>query len=197
MTKGWHLEEGIYAVRAIQSSLREFGYHVTLGGGLLNNGYSDKDLDLYFLPMGGFGKTKLTNQPDKLLAYLTGMWGEPKPIGKKLPDDGVVYHYKLPHANPNVPPDFAGRLRAADLLQPARAPIGHWLEPNAAANAADFPVQRIPRPPAIDINNIDREIEDELFKKATKEYDQATIGIYKHAVTFYRNGNERIDCFIF
>lgn len=49
----WTFDEAMEAVTALQPELREIGYHMALGGGVLNSGTSEKDLDLYFLPLGG------------------------------------------------------------------------------------------------------------------------------------------------
>ena len=64
MTNTWTL------IRSLQPQMRQFGYHLCLGGGVLNNGWSEKDLDLYFLPLSPFdGKAK------ELKAWLDGLWG--------------------------------------------------------------------------------------------------------------------------
>lgn len=69
----WTLDDGLRLVRALQPETRKFAYHLTLGGGVLNNGRSAKDLDLFFLPMDN-GKDK--PQPDALLEYLVSLWGK-------------------------------------------------------------------------------------------------------------------------
>lgn len=47
----WKLKDGLALVRKLQPETRQFGYHLTLGGGVLNTGKSRKDLDLFFLPL--------------------------------------------------------------------------------------------------------------------------------------------------
>lgn len=47
----WTLEDGLSLVRTLQPESRQFGYHICLGGGVINNGQSKKDLDLYCLPL--------------------------------------------------------------------------------------------------------------------------------------------------
>lgn len=47
----WTLEDALDVIKILQPKLREINYHVTLGGGVLNNGSSPNDLDLYFLPL--------------------------------------------------------------------------------------------------------------------------------------------------
>jgi hypothetical protein len=64
----WTLEDALAHVRDIQLSTRKFGYHLTLGGGVLNNGYSEKDLDLFFLPLDD---SKTPRDPHGMLDFLT------------------------------------------------------------------------------------------------------------------------------
>ena len=45
----WTLDQAVVVVRRLQRDVHALGYHVTLGGGVLNNGESDKDLDLFIL----------------------------------------------------------------------------------------------------------------------------------------------------
>lgn len=50
----WYLDEARVLVRQLQAVVWPLGYHIALGGGVLTHGYSDKDLDLYVLPLGRF-----------------------------------------------------------------------------------------------------------------------------------------------
>ena len=47
----WTIEEAYELIRRIQPDLKPLGFHVALAGGVLNLGYSAKDLDLVFLPL--------------------------------------------------------------------------------------------------------------------------------------------------
>ena len=47
----WEIEEALALIRRIQPALKPLGYHVCLGGGVLNHGGSMKDLDLFFVPL--------------------------------------------------------------------------------------------------------------------------------------------------
>jgi hypothetical protein len=69
----WVLADALLLVRQIQPLLRERKWHVALGGGVLNTGESDKDLDLYFLPFGD-------HVTDGILPFLTEMWGGAEPF---------------------------------------------------------------------------------------------------------------------
>jgi hypothetical protein len=74
----WTLQEGLALVRVLQPVARSFGYHVAIGGGTVNRGYSKKDLDLYFLPLES-GPT----EAEGLVAWLQGYFvdAHPKFIG--------------------------------------------------------------------------------------------------------------------
>lgn len=72
--KPWKIEDGLKLIRALQSRVTEFGYHITLGGSVLNDGVSDRDLDLYFLPLVRPEPT----DPRGLVSWLTVLWGQPK-----------------------------------------------------------------------------------------------------------------------
>lgn len=75
----WTLDIALELIRLIQPKLKSLGYHVCLGGGVLNTGKSAKDLDLYFLPFG-------PNQSHaKLVEYLESIWD----TGKSFANDGA------------------------------------------------------------------------------------------------------------
>ena len=74
----WTLEQGLTVVRALQEHIRTYGYHLTLGGGVINKGSSNKDLDLYFLPMGCPDRSP--ERPGDLLAFLEMLWGKSEDI---------------------------------------------------------------------------------------------------------------------
>jgi len=67
----WKLDEALKIIRNLQPETRKFGYHLCLGGGVLNKGESNKDLDLVFVPLDN-GKP---SNPDGLLEYLGVLWG--------------------------------------------------------------------------------------------------------------------------
>lgn len=74
----WTMKEALGLIQALQPETRRFGYHLCLGGGVLNKGESQKDLDLYFLTLDN-GKD---SQPEKLKDWLVSVWGEAADIGK-------------------------------------------------------------------------------------------------------------------
>ena len=86
----WTLDEALSLVRSLQPEIRQFGYHLCLGGGVLNAGHSRKDLDLYFLQMDGRWKPL----PTDLIKWLVSVWGDGQEIVASqagvLPEGGIV-----------------------------------------------------------------------------------------------------------
>lgn len=73
----WTLEQALTLIRSLQPSLRSYGFHLCLGGGVLNAGESRKDLDLYFLPLDNTGSDA---DVDGLVNFLSDMWGIGVPL---------------------------------------------------------------------------------------------------------------------
>jgi hypothetical protein len=46
----WELAGAVALIRRLQPKAHEYGFNLTLGGGVLNNGYSPKDLDVVAVP---------------------------------------------------------------------------------------------------------------------------------------------------
>lgn len=69
----WTLSEARVLINALQPHARTFGYHVCLGGGVLNQGSSKKDVDLYFLPLDN---QKTETSSNKMLSFLEETWGK-------------------------------------------------------------------------------------------------------------------------
>lgn len=86
----WDLDEALPIIRELQGEIRPLGYHLTLGGGVLNKGHSYKDLDIYIIPLVGE-----TAKIIDLMNLLAHKFGEPEEIGSGgasyEPD---VYAYK-------------------------------------------------------------------------------------------------------
>jgi hypothetical protein len=76
----WKLDDGLNLIRAIQEKTKKYGYHVALGGGVLNNGESKKDLDLYFIP---FNNPKFPQSTEGLIDWLESLWGTPRELGQE------------------------------------------------------------------------------------------------------------------
>lgn len=180
---GWNLNQGLELVRALQPKIKEFGYHVTLGGGVLNNGKSKKDIDLYFIPL--VGKKFPIPDSDKLIAWFTGLWGDGVKLGdKKLPpghydphQPGTSYYNSTSGTLSDRAPDTYGRGWAGPgmeewwylhtTVQPGGRyrPYPGW---NSSPEVAGFE------------NVVDYETNDSTFKHKMK----------------YKYGEERIDVFI-
>ena len=92
----WTLEQGVGLVRFLQPLTRRVSYHLAIGGGVINNGSSTKDVDLYFLPLDN-----LENQPepDQMKGILDAIYGMGVPIvdTDKYGDaiSASVYKHKL------------------------------------------------------------------------------------------------------
>lgn len=71
-TKMWSLTDAQDVIDSVQLGARNFGFHVALGGSVLNTGESNKDLDLYFLPLN----QETPINPTGLVAWLKILWGE-------------------------------------------------------------------------------------------------------------------------
>ena len=91
MMNYWILDEALPLIRALQPLTRQYGYHLCLGGGVLNKGESKKDLDLYFLTLDS-GKSK----SNELIAFLSSMWGTATDLMNGYPtEEGSLYEFKL------------------------------------------------------------------------------------------------------
>lgn len=77
----WTMRTALQLIRKLQPVTRDFKLHLCLGGGVLNKGRSDKDLDLFFLPLGG-------NTPDYegMRKFLCTIWTESGPLFTNNPD---------------------------------------------------------------------------------------------------------------
>lgn len=80
MPNAWNLEDGLKLVRSLQPETRKYGYHLTLGGGVLNKGESTKDVDLFFLPLCN-PAIAVGNAKD-LVTWLIKLWGQYESLGK-------------------------------------------------------------------------------------------------------------------
>lgn len=87
----WTLSDAMDLIRSIQQDTRKFDYHLCVGGGVVNNGFSEKDLDLYFLPLSNRNSKP---KPDELIKWLTEMWGTPTYIGPEYPRDEIRSLYQ-------------------------------------------------------------------------------------------------------
>ena len=99
----WTLEGAKQYISWFQKAARKYGYHLCLGGSVLNTGSSDKDLDLYFLPLGNHTPTN----PTKLVSFLEVAYGKLEPIGNNYPGTELPYAFKGKmigyHHNPFLP----------------------------------------------------------------------------------------------
>lgn len=90
-TPMWTLSQALELIRDLQPLVREEKYHMLLGGGVLNKGESDKDLDLVFIPLNGE-----ESHPGKIVAMLFDVFGS---FGKAIRDSpdygsGSIWYFK-------------------------------------------------------------------------------------------------------
>ena len=67
----WTFEEAQKLITTMQPFAKEHGYHIALGGGVLNKLSSTKDLDMYFLPLDNGLKLKNV----ELIMWLSSLFG--------------------------------------------------------------------------------------------------------------------------
>lgn len=75
LSKIWTFEDALPLVRAIQPDAKRFGYQLTLGGEVLDQGFSDHSLDLYGIPLEEPPPAPPAN-PEGFWEFLTSIWGE-------------------------------------------------------------------------------------------------------------------------
>lgn len=85
----WTFYQATELIRELQPSIRELNYHICLGGGVLNRGYSKKDLDLWFIPLNGY-----ESNPRAVMSFLLGNLGP----CKALRDNSDYGPDTFPHA---------------------------------------------------------------------------------------------------
>ena len=86
----WNLIEASNLIQELNKHIKTFDYHVCLGGSVINNGQSNKDLDLFFLRLNGY-----QGQRQELINYLFKRWGILHPI-RDSPDyhSGEIWYYE-------------------------------------------------------------------------------------------------------
>jgi hypothetical protein len=90
MVDHWTLVEALDLIRGLQPQTRKYGYHLCLGGGVLNKGESKKDLDLFFLPLdnGGMG------DPTGLVKWIDELWGKGEDLWIHYPGQAAESSYR-------------------------------------------------------------------------------------------------------
>src|SRR3990167_2742576 len=91
----WTLDDALSLIRGLQPVIRKLGYHLCLGGGVLNNGESKKDLDLYFLAINGGSMGGNAVNATSLITYLVKLWGPGESIGGIGYPEEPIYPYKM------------------------------------------------------------------------------------------------------
>lgn len=222
MENVWTLEDGLRLIRILQPKAKEYGYHIALGGGVLNKGESKKDLDLYFLTLDNGKKTPAC---DNLVAWLEEMWGNGKDIDNYAKEDKVEDWFEEPPGRndwwgaDNVVPEprrFDDIRRNEDPFwrnQRLNPPLQNNVEQalNDAFRRADEAAQPGLRN-HLDfqgehpwVEAIDRAIGGKIYKEVSEKLDKIEDVVskksdspYKKKLKFYRGGadGDRIDVFI-
>lgn len=97
-----YLAETQLLIRDLQEIAWPLNYHVTLGGGVLNHGYSDKDIDLYVLPIypvPALVPLQRKCQLSALVKKLKLRLGEPTVDYKRTAEENAEYYAGLLDAN--------------------------------------------------------------------------------------------------
>lgn len=172
----WTMDDALELVRGLQKDTRRYGYHLTLGGGVLNNGESQKDLDLFFLPLQN-PKFPMNN-PDNLVSWLTKMWGPYETIGENYEDTNIP---SLP-----VAPQTAYEQLVAASATLDTGSLGFQSTPTRSSGAG----RRLYNPPQTAPSDV------EYYQEVSQILPMPTVtGVYKYRLKFNRRG-DRIDVFI-
>ena len=101
----WTFEEAQKLIMTMQPFAKEHGYHIALGGGVLNKLSSTKDLDMYFLPLDNGLKLKNV----ELIMWLSSLFGPGQMIEPGMYDNidkakpGIFGQVNLLNPPPNDP----------------------------------------------------------------------------------------------
>src|SRR5690242_2644275 len=82
----WTLDDGVKLVRLIQEESMRMGFHVTIGGSVLTNGESTRDLDLFLFPLSHGEEEDLSG----LIKWFKELWGDPSDDCAYAPRDTEV-----------------------------------------------------------------------------------------------------------
>lgn len=97
----WNLSDALDLIREIQPLIREVNYHITLGGGVLNEGMSEKDLDLFIIPLNGY-----ESNAGAVMEVLNNVFGS---YGRSLRDSPDYGPDSFPHAKEMKMFDYPGK----------------------------------------------------------------------------------------
>lgn len=66
----WTLATAQQLVKELHQPIWDLHYHILIGGGVAREGHSDKDLDLWFIPLNGF-----ESEPRSITQFLYSIFG--------------------------------------------------------------------------------------------------------------------------
>ena len=107
--KAWALKDARDLIAAMRTKVNSYGYEITLGGGVIVNGSSSNDLDLFFIPSSDV----VPPLPVDLLMWLVSKFGLGKTI---IPAQNAAAGLPIPtapqtHVPPASPSTFAYKMR--------------------------------------------------------------------------------------
>ena len=88
----WTFQGAKPILDSCQALSRTFGYHMCLGGGVLNKGVSTKDLDIYFLPLDN--NDSIPNPKGLLSALQALFFAKFEQLGKPYEGNSLPYIFK-------------------------------------------------------------------------------------------------------
>lgn len=202
----WTLEDGLKLIRAIQNDSREFGYHVALGGGVLNRGESEKDIDLYFLPLDN--PALPAPNLDGLVKWLTKLWGIPKNLDEnygnraQIEADRPQIRRRMDEPRPFVLNDAPQHIQM-DYIPDNPFDEADLDDDGDEIDAEPPVIRRNPVPVVLDPMAVDRAMEN-LRNLAAKHAPDINAGpwkpkpipVYKAKFMFKYKSLDRIDVFI-
>lgn len=144
MLSPWTINDAVDMVKELRPLIKDLGYFVTIGGGVLERGSSQNDLDLFLLPLRS---DKIEKNPAGVVELLQKLWGYYRNLR--------VDYEEAPRNRPIPPP----RVREAD-------------------------------------DDLDEDREPEDLPAYGLPAEKRTVSIYSHAMSFTRNGDDKIDVFI-
>lgn len=187
----WALKDAHILINSISEDAAKFGYHVALGGSVIVKGMSERDLDLYFLPLCNSKLPKA--EPTKLVDWLAALWGGPmhfamdnKPL---FPEDEPVEQDEIIEFNGAPPPRVGRGVREAAAF---------YAEPPQLRGGAQG---RVPAPPQqAGLRALDAQLNRAVLndKKQGKPVDEQSISNhpYRHCLRFIKADGDRIDVYI-
>lgn len=90
----WSVDRARDVIKTLKDPLWERGYHIAIGGGVAWRGRSDKDLDLFVLPLFSMIDARQRVAPKDILVFLEAVLKAPScPFSSSLGEDATDQDY--------------------------------------------------------------------------------------------------------